>query len=230
MASSTVENYLKRLYVEQQRNQGKIVAMGQLAATMEVSPGTATSMVKVLAKSGLVDYEPRNGSKLTEKGLELALHVLRRHRLVELFLVQVLSLDWSEIHEEAERLEHAISDKVLDKIDKFLGHPSVDPHGDPIPSAKGEFAKRQLDNLSNCITGQQVKIARILDQNTSFLKLVNRYGLLPGTLVVVKSRDTLADAITLNPDTHEMVTLGLSAASKILVETSPINRCNNGST
>ena len=229
MASSTVENYLKRLYVEQQRNQGEIVAMGQLAATMAVSPGTATSMVKVLAKSGLVDYEPRNGSKLTKKGLELALHVLRRHRLVELFLVQVLGLDWSEIHEEAEMLEHAVSDKVLDKIDKFLGHPSVDPHGDPIPSAKGEFAKRQLDNLSNCKTGQQVKIARVLDQNTRFLKLVNRYGLLPGTLVVVKNRDALADAITLNPDTHEMVTLGLSAASKILVEVSPTNGCDNGS-
>ena len=223
MASSTVENYLKRLYVEQQRNDGKIVAMGRLAETMDVSPGTATSMVKVLAKSGLVDYEPRGGSMLTEKGRQLALHVLRRHRLVELFLVQVLGLDWSEIHEEAERLEHAVSDKVLDRIDQFLGYPSVDPHGDPIPSANGEFTMRQLNSLSDCKTGQRVRIARVLDQDTRFLKLINRYGLLPGTLVVITNRDVLADAITLDPDGNSPVTLGLSAASKISVEKVPVN-------
>ena len=218
MASSTVENYLKRLYVEQQRNQGKIVAMGRLAETMHVSPGTATSMVKVLAKSGLVTYEPRSGSKLTDKGKQIALNVLRRHRLVELFLVQVLGFDWSEIHEEAENLEHAVSDKVLNKIDQLLGHPSVDPHGDPIPSAEGVLANRQLDSLSSCESGQQATIARILDQDTRFLKLVNQYGLVPGTSVKVKKRDTLADAITLSPDGNDTVTLGLSAASKIFVE------------
>ena len=223
MASSTVENYLKRLCVEQQHNNGKIVSMGRLAETMDVSPGTATSMVKVLAKSGLVNYEPRSGSRLTAKGRRLALHVLRRHRLVELFLVQVLGLDWSEIHEEAERLEHAVSDKVLGRIDQFLGFPSVDPHGDPIPSATGEFAKRQLNSLSDCKTGERIRIARVLDQNTSFLKLVNQYALVPGTLVVVTNRDALADAITLDPDGSQRVTLGLSAASKISVEKVPLN-------
>src|SRR6185503_20361208 len=103
-------------------------------SAMNVAPGTATAMVKTLAESGLVDYEPRGGVRLTTKGEKLALHVLRRHRLVELFLVEALGLDWSEVDEEAEELEHAISDKVLGRIDKALGHPQVDPHGDPIPT------------------------------------------------------------------------------------------------
>src|SRR5215471_9542710 len=136
MPSSTVENYLKQIYLEQQSAQGELVSMGRLASVMNVVPGTATSMVKALADSGLVEYEPRSGARLTRGGQQLALHVLRRHRLVELFLVKVLGLDWSEVHEEAEELEHAISDKVLERIDQFLGHPSADPHGDPIPTAK----------------------------------------------------------------------------------------------
>src|SRR5215213_586226 len=129
MASSTVENYVKQLYLEQ-RAPRQLVPMGRLAAAMGVVPGTATSMVKALSDAGLVEYEPRGGARLTRGGEQLALHVLRRHRLVEVFLVKVLGLDWSEVHAEAEELEHAISDKVLDKIDKLLGHPSVDPHGD----------------------------------------------------------------------------------------------------
>src|SRR5215208_5751466 len=126
MPSSTVENYLKTLFIEQQREHGNLVPMGALAAAMRVAPGTATAMVKTLAESGLVDYEPRGGVVLTTKGEKLALHVLRRHRLLELFLVEVLKLDWSEVDHEAEELKHAISEKVLTKIDDLLGHPQVD--------------------------------------------------------------------------------------------------------
>src|SRR3954468_10456586 len=134
MPSSTVENYLKTLYAEQQAAGGDLVPMGALAAAMNVAPGTATAMVKALADAGLADYEPRGGVRLTAKGEKLALHVLRRHRLGGLFLVEVLGLDWSEVDEEAEELEHAISDKVLDRIDALLKFPQVDPHGDPIPT------------------------------------------------------------------------------------------------
>src|SRR5438309_3371533 len=139
MPSPTVENYLKQLYLQQQHAPQELVSMGKLAAAMGVVPGTATTMVKALADSGLVTYQSRGGVRLTRGGEQLALHVLRRHRLVELFLVKVLGLDWSEVHAEADDLEHAISDKVLEKIDQYLGRPSVDPHGDPIPSAKGKF-------------------------------------------------------------------------------------------
>src|ERR1700683_3559434 len=129
MATSTVENYLKQLYLEQGAAEGGRVPMGQLAKAMEVVPGTATSMVKALSDSGLVDYEPRGGVRLTSRGEQLALHVLRRHRLLELFLVKVLDLDWSVVHEEADSLEHAVSERVLERIDAFLDHPTTDPHG-----------------------------------------------------------------------------------------------------
>src|SRR5947208_3855753 len=153
MPSITVENYLKQLYLEQQNASEELVPMGKLATAMGVVPGTATSMVKALADSGLVSYEPRFGARLTKGGEQLALHVLRRHRLVELFLVKVLGLDWSEVHDEAEELEHAISDKVLERIDQLLERPRVDPHGDPIPTAKGQVASDPRRNLGDAAVG-----------------------------------------------------------------------------
>src|SRR5689334_7579483 len=158
MPSITVENYLKQLYLEQQNASEELVPMGKLATAMGVVPGTATSMVKALADSGLVFYEPRFGAKLTKGGEQLALHVLRRHRLVELFLVKVLGLDWSEVHEEAEELEHAISEKVLERIDALLGHPSADPHGDPIPTSKGKVATQKLASLAECDLNAPLRI------------------------------------------------------------------------
>ncbi len=192
--------------------------MGNLSKTMEVSPATATSMVKVLAKAGLVKYQPRNGCRLTQKGEQLALHVLRRHRLVELFLVKVLALDWSEIHEEAEQLEHAISDKVLAKIDKALGYPGFDPHGDPIPSANGEITDRDLYSLADSVSGQKVRIARIMDQDTEFLKLAHQFNLIPGNNATIEDNNSLADSITIASGDTRPVTLGMHAASKIMVE------------
>src|SRR5947207_9245964 len=142
--------------------------MGRIAAAMGVVPGTATAMIKTLADSGLVTYEPRGGVRLTRGGEQLALHVVRRHRLVELFLVEHLGLDWSEVHDEAEQLEHAISDKVLARMDAVLGHPSTDPHGDPIPTAddvrhsgggKSNGVQR-LASLATCDIGRPMRIAR----------------------------------------------------------------------
>ncbi len=218
MASITVENYLKQLYLEQQNASEELVPTGKLASAMGVVPGTATSMVKALADSGLVSYEPRFGAKLTKGGEQLALHVLRRHRLVELFLVKVLGLDWSEVHDEAEELEHAISEKVLDKIDKLLGHPSVDPHGDPIPTAKGKVSEERLVPLPESEAGKKVRIARIVDQDARFLQFLDRAGLKPGVLLTINGRDEQADAISVKVDARSSLTLGTSAAMKILVE------------
>lgn len=218
MPSITVENYLKQLYLEQQNAPQELVPMGKLASAMGVVPGTATSMVKALADSGLVSYEPRFGAKLTKGGEQLALHVLRRHRLVELFLVKVLGLDWSEVHVEAEELEHAISQKVLDKIDKLLGHPSVDPHGDPIPSAKGKMSEERLAALPDVQPGSKVRIARITNQDAPFLQFLDRSGLRPGATLLVNGRDEQADAISVKVDARSPITLGTTAAQKILVE------------
>lgn len=218
MPSSTVEDYLKQLYLEQQADPEILVPMGRLAAAMGVVPGTATAMVKALADSGLVTYEPRSGARLTQGGEQLALHVLRRHRLVELFLVRVLGLNWSEVHDEAEELEHAISDKVLERIDDALGHPSVDPHGDPIPTAKGMMAEVSLHTLADAPLRTRLRISRVLDQDARFLQFLDRCALVPGTLVTIATRDPQADALTLSSTHRSAITLGLAAAKKILVE------------
>ena len=216
--SSTVENYLKHLYAEQHDAGRGLLPMGKLAQALGVTPGTATTMVKALADSGLVKYEPRDGVKLTAAGERHALNVIRRHRLVELFLVRMLGLDWSEVHEEAEELEHAISDKVLDKIDELLGHPQFDPHGDPIPGAKGQLAAAALTSLAECELHQPVRIARVTGQDAAFLQTLHRLGLTPGMQVVVEARDKLADSVTIRPKGQHVTTLGTAAASKILVE------------
>jgi DtxR family Mn-dependent transcriptional regulator len=229
MATSTVENYLKTLFTMQQAADseaaagaspgvGLPVAMGQLAREMDVAPGTATAMVKTLSEARLVDYEPRGGCRLTPAGEGLALHVLRRHRLVELFLVEILGMHWSEVHDEAEHLEHAISDKVMDKLDDVLGHPEVDPHGDPIPTAKGKLLPCDLRSLADSDVTGCITVVRIIDQDPKFLQFIDRTGLMPGTKATIELRDPNADSITIRPVGAVDVSLGASAAAKILVE------------
>lgn len=218
MPTSTVEDYVKCIYLEQIDTPGELVAMGTLATAMGVVPGTVTTMVKALSDAGLVDYEPRGGVRLTQGGEKLALHVLRRHRLVELFLVKVLALDWSEVHDEAEELEHAISDKVLERMDAVLGRPSVDPHGDPIPSAKGKVDASRYQSLADCELNEPFRVARITDQDAEFLQFVDRCGLVPGVGVTVEARDGLAEAVWVRTGGRRAITLGTAAAGKILVE------------
>jgi len=218
MATSTVENYLKRLYLEQMGGDGQMVPMGRVAAAMGVVPGTATSMVKALADSGLAEYEPRGGVRLTHSGEQLALHVLRRHRLVELFLVKVLGLDWSVVHDEADMLEHAISDRVLERIDVLLGHPTADPHGDPIPTAKGHLHEPRRMSLVDCPLSEAQTVARVLDQDPEFLQFADRNGLVPGSSITVTRREPAAEAVRIRNSRGEEIPLGLAAAAKILVE------------
>jgi len=217
MATRTIENYLKQLYLEQQKNPHQVVAMGRLATLMGVVPGTATSMVKALADSGLVTYEPREGVRLSAQGRQLAVHVLRRHRLVELFLVQVIGLDWSEVHEEAEELEHVISDKVLARMDALLGHPAEDPHGDPIPTPHGHIAEDKLLVLSDAEINQPLEIARVLDQQPTFLQFVDQCGLMPGARIRIAMKNAQADALVITSATAAPVNLSTAAAAKFLV-------------
>lgn len=221
MASSTVENYIKGIYLEQQGLPGELVAMGKLATRMGVVPGTATSMVKALSESGLVEYEPRGGTRLTAGGERLALHVLRRHRLVELFLVEVLGLSWTEVHEEAEALEHSVSDKVIERIDAVLGHPGVDPHGDPIPSASGTIQRPRLLSLADCKAGMETMVKRIADQNPEFLSYLDQVGLAPGASLELVENNPQAGAVTVKPGSRARVTLGSVAAAKVLVQAHP---------
>ncbi|MDR1988808.1 MAG: metal-dependent transcriptional regulator, partial [Acidobacteriaceae bacterium] len=171
LPSSTVENYLKAIHREETllAQGARLVPMGQVAAALGVTPGTATTMIKTLAESGLVEYEPYSGVRLTPAGEKLASLVLRRHRLVELFLVDVMGMSWAEVHEEAELLEHVVSERLIARIDEMLGRPTHDPHGDPIPTAEGTLQDDHLDNLLTCPAGVPLKVIRITDQHPAFL-------------------------------------------------------------
>ena len=161
MPTSTVENYLKAILV---RSSGEddVVSTGALAEALGVTPGTITTMVKSMASRGLLERQPREGVRLTPDGRALALAVVRKHRLVETFLVQVLKMDWKEVHEEAEALEHAISDRVLLRIDAILGHPAADPHGDPIPSRRSPLLDRGKGvTLATCELQRPLRVERI---------------------------------------------------------------------
>ena len=218
MPTSTVEDYLKRIYLAEQASPGVRVLTGRIAGDLGVTPGSATAMIKALADSGLVEHEPYAGVRLTSSGRQLAAHVVRRHRLVELFLVEVMGLNWSEVHAEAEVLEHAVSDRLIDRIDEMLGRPAVDPHGDPIPTRQGEIAEVSgQESLAASPAGVPRFVARVIDQRADFLRLVERHGLMPGRRVIVKTRDEVLDTIEIEPQDRESLRLGMRAASRILV-------------
>jgi len=219
LPSSTVENYLKAIYQGQVSLpvDQRLVPMGQVATALGVTPGTATTMVKALSESGLAEYEPYSGVRLTASGEKLAGLVLRRHRLVEAFLVQVIGMSWAEVHEDAEQLEHVVSDRLIDRIDEMLGRPTHDPHGDPIPSAACEMTPTRLDNLLTCPLATPLKVTRISDQDPAFLRFIESNGLKPGEPVEVESRDDAADAVMLRRKDRR-ITIGARAASKLLVE------------
>ncbi|MEM6796664.1 MAG: metal-dependent transcriptional regulator [Acidobacteriota bacterium] len=219
MPTSTVEDYLKAILLQEQAlGAGALVTMGQIAGALEVAPGTVTAMVKGLERDGLVEYEPYSGVRLSETGRLEAANVLRRHRLTELFLVEILGFDWSEVHEEAEQLEHAMSAKLIDRIDALLGHPTTDPHGDPIPDRQGDLRSREVWPLTEAPVGESVRIARVSDQEEAFLRFVERKGLRPSTSIVVTSLDPIADAVTIVPAGGDSITLGSEAAAKLFIE------------
>jgi DtxR family Mn-dependent transcriptional regulator len=216
VATSTVENYLKHILLLSESADG-LVSMGALASSLAVVPGTATTMVKSLADEGLVAHQPRQGVRLTPEGRHVALNVLRKHRLVETFLVNVLKMDWASVHAEAEQLEHAISDDVLDRLDALLGHPITDPHGDPIPSRLGKMDAQVYATLATCGLDRALRIVRITDQSGEFLQFAEQNGLLPGAKLRVIERNLAAGLVNLRLPAGEPILLSLAAAGRILV-------------
>lgn len=221
LPSSTVENYLKAIFLGQSGLPAgtRLVSMGYVANALGVAPGTATTMIKALAESGLAEYEPYSGVRLTAAGEKLAALVLRRHRLIELFLVTVMGMSWAEVHDEAEQLEHVVSDRLVERMDEMLGRPKHDPHGDPIPDAEGAITTgHHHENLLTCPIATPLRVTRIADQDPSFLRFIERNGLKPGEPVEVESRDDAADAVRLRGPRRSPLTIGTRAASKLLVE------------
>jgi DtxR family Mn-dependent transcriptional regulator len=220
MPSSTVENYLKAIYIGTSRLEQphRLLPMGQLASALNVTPGTATTMVKTLADSGLVEYEPYAGVALTEAGQKLAALVTRRHRLIELFLVQVMGYSWDEVHDEAEQLEHTVSERFVDRMDAMLGRPETDPHGDPIPDAEGLIKPQKAETLLTCPLDTTLTVTRVIDQDKDFLRFIEHHNLKPGEAIAVEERDPSADSVRVRSSDGGRLTIGTRAASKVLVQ------------
>jgi len=220
MPSLTVENYLKAILQLVIASKSEWVSTGQLATTVNVSPGSVTSMLKTLAESGLANYKPYEGVSLTKAGRNLALRMLRRHRLLELFLVRTLDLTWDQVHEEAENMEHAVSDMLIERIDEYLDRPETDPHGDPIPSADGYMRgqKDQAIALSSCPPSSRIRIVRVLNQEPEFLRYLTETGLELGATAVVEQNSTEGGLVSAKVG-KKLVSLGHRAAEQLLVET-----------
>jgi DtxR family Mn-dependent transcriptional regulator len=173
----TIENYVKTIYRTCTSQDDSPATTGGLAEALDVSPGTVTCMLKTLKDAGLAEYKPYEGVRLTDAGRTLALRVLRRHRLIELFLAKTLDLTWDEVHDEAENMEHAVSDLLVDRIDEYLGFPGTDPHGDPIPRADGTVSYQAGSTLAEWSVGRRFRLVRVLDQSPEFLRYLSEAGL-----------------------------------------------------
>lgn len=185
MPTTSAENYLKAIY-SRQEEENRRVKTKEIADDLEISLPSVSGMLKSLGEDGLVEYEPYHGVRLTEAGRRTALRVIRNHRLIEVFLIQTLGYSWDEVHAEAERLEHAVSDKLVDRIDVFLNFPRFDPHGDPIPTADGQLQQREMLNLVEATPGMKLRVERVLDQTPEVLRYLDRIGLRPGSYLTVE--------------------------------------------
>lgn len=189
--SPAVEDYLKAIHAL--GGADRVVSPNEIAGALEVRAPSVTGMLKRLAKDGFVTYEPGDGARLNGRGLGEARRVVRRHRLVELFLTRVLGLDWSEVDAEAEALEHAISPRLEKALAAHLGEPVEDPHGHPIPSPTGELVQRDLQKLSDFRAGDRVVIREAADDNPARLRRWSSLGLLPGATVHILNYQELDD-------------------------------------
>lgn len=187
MTSASVQNYLKAIY--QLQESCEAVTTTALAQHLDISAASATNMIKKLARLKLVHHSPYHGVQLTTAGEKMALEVLRHHRLIELFLAEALGVPWEEVHAEAEKIEHVISEDLEDRIANFLGDPERDPHGDPIPTKAGHVERPVYQSLLDVDAGQTAVIRRVSDQNPDHLKHFSKLGLIPDATVDVVQRE-----------------------------------------
>lgn len=217
MLSESTEDYLKAIYAIE-REKGKVLTT-QLAERLKVKPASATGMLRKLSELKLVTYKRYQGVALTSAGKKVALEVIRHHRLLELYLNEVMGVPWDKVHGEAEKLEHALSEELEDRIDELLGFPTKDPHGSPIPSRSGKLEKIPSEKLENLKVGQKGKISEVSDENSELLRYAGELGLFPGESVTVVSVAPFNGPITLRLKDKEVV-VGREAAKRILVSKS----------
>ena len=195
-----------------------------ISGQLSVSPASVTSMLGRLQEMGLVRYERYRGASLTELGRSEALRLVRRHRLIETFLLEHLGYDWQEVHEEAERLEHAVSDGFTERLATFLGHPEQDPHGDPIPTSEGTLAVDDSSPLREAEPGAYVRIYKVSDESTKALDYLGERGLVPGRLLHVEEIRDLDGVVTVRDEDGETYALGEPLARSVFVRNEPRQR------
>ncbi len=214
MLTIATEDYLKAIY-SIEREQGKVLT-SQLAQRLKVTPASTTGMLRKLSQMKLVSYKKYQGVELTNSGRKIALEVIRHHRLLELYLNEIMGVPWDKVHLEAEKLEHAISEELEDRIDQMLGYPTKDPHGSPIPSKSGKVEKSPSASLADLKTGQKALISEVDDEDSELLRYAANLGLFPGESVTVIEVAPYKGPLTLQLKEREVV-IGREAAIKILV-------------
>ena len=215
MLSDVAQDYMKQIYLLERRD-GK-ASTSALADAMGVSAASATSMVKKLAGLGLVEHSKYRGVTLTEPGEKVALEVLRHHRLLEVYLTQTLGLSWDRVHSEAERLEHVLSEELEAEIDRVLGYPEIDPHGDPIPSADLVIAAEPSQRMAELEPGQAAVVRQVPDGDPSLLRYLACLGLVPDTRFTMIEKAPFGGPLTLDVGGTQQA-VGVELAERIGVE------------
>ncbi len=214
--SQAVQDFLKTVYTLQQDEDR--VSTNALAAALNITAPSVTDMAQRLVEEGTIDYRKYKGVRLTDNGEMVALKMLRRHRLLELYLVQELDYELHQVHDDAEALEHTVSDRFIDAIATKLGHPEFDPHGDPIPDAEGVMPKRDLQPLATLDLGTPARISRFIMDNPEMLQHTQERGMVMGTELEIRARDPFEGPITLKMADDQEIIIGHSIAVAILVE------------
>jgi len=214
--SFTEENYLKAIYKLQEANE-EAVATSELAKVLGVNAASVTDMLKKLAKKKFIFYQKMKGVKLLEKGKQVAINVIRNHRLWEVFLVSKLGFRWDAVHEIAEQLEHIHSEELIVKLDNYLGYPKSDPHGDPIPDANGVFAKSKSIRLADLEKGSNGKFTGVTDHSVAFLNYLDKIGLSLGDVIKVKEVEEFDKTYTLQLKGKKEVVVSLKVANSLLL-------------
>jgi len=220
MPSEPVENYLKSIF-EIQEAKGKVTT-SLLSEKLNVSPPSVSEMIQRLADEGALSHTPYRGVELTAQGRKVALKIIRRHRLWELFLVQVLNYAWDEIHDEAERLEHSTSDLLEERLDKALGYPAKDPHGHVIPTREGRIDTSPNQTLSDCAPGSTAVVSHVSDENPQILQYMSKLGITLDKPIVVKERMEFDGSMLVRIDGREYFVSSKLAQQVFVRSESPV--------
>lgn len=215
--SFTEENYLKAIYYLQQESINKDVSVNDIAERMSTRPATVTDMLRKLSDKKLINYEKYKKTQLSKTGNAVALQIIRKHRLWEVFLHEKLKFSWDEVHEVAEELEHIRSSKLIERLDEFLGFPMFDPHGDPIPNAAGEIKPASNTTLSVSEAGKKLKLVAVKDTSTAFLQHLERFGLHIGVSLVVNEFLPFDHSVMVSINKEQAVMLSDKIAANLLV-------------